>query len=425
MKQAAKKLITKRLTRKLHKLIESHKLTVIAVTGTVGKTSTKVATAQVLEACGYRVGYTDDSYNTEIGLPLSVFGLKVPDRLGNLREWRRIFIEIDRKIEDFPYDVLVQEVAEDDLGLMLPFVKLIKPSIGVVTGVSLAHTAHMQDIGKIISGLQALTRHTGRLICNADFEELLGEGFNPEATYATLKEADFSLLSVKRSAAGTLVAKVNIAGNEVEVKTRYVGRHSIAAMLAAAAVASKLDVAPADIAKGLSAVTPVKGRMNLLPGVHGSTLIDDSYNAASPIGVFAALDTLAEMKGNKIAVLGNMNELGAKSEGAHREVGIAAAKVADLLVVIGPDAEKYLAPSAIEAGMDRSRVKVFHTPYEAGHYLKKKVAKGDVVLVKGSQNKVFAEEVSRILLDPKLNPADVLVRQSDFWKRKKKRAFAQ
>lgn len=424
MKQTAKKLITKRLTRKLRTLLEKHKLTVIAVTGTVGKTSTKVAIAQVLEAGGFKVGYSEDSYNSDIGLPLSVFGLKVPDRLGDVRSWRAIFRKIDAEIENFPYDTLVLEVAEDDLALMKPFVELIKPSIGVVTGVSLAHTVRMDDIGKITHDLKQLTRSIPKLICNADFSEL-NTGFKPVATYATSKSADVSIVNTSRTNSGTLTAKLSIFGEESEVKTQLVGRHSLSALLAAAAVAHELGMDTSIVIKALTTITAVRGRMNLLPGVHESILIDDTYNAASPVGVFAALDTLAEMKGHKIAVLGNMNELGAKSEDAHREVGAAAAKVADVLVVIGPDAEKYLAPAAIEAGMDRSHVKVFHTPYEAGHYLKKKVTKGDVVLVKGSQNKVFAEEVSRILLDPKLKPADVLVRQSDFWKRKKKRAFAQ
>ncbi len=424
MKQTAKKLIIKRLTRKLRTLLEQNKLTIIAVTGTVGKTSTKVAIAQVLEVAGYKVGYTEDSYNSDIGLPLSVFGLKVPDRLGDVRSWRAIFRKIDAQIADFPYDTLVLEVAEDDLRLMKPFVELIKPSIGVVTGVSLAHTVRMGDLGKIIHDLKELMRPIPKLICNTDFSEL-GSGFKSVATYATTQPADVSLTGTTRTRSGKLTVKISIHGETHEVKTRLVGRHSLSALLAASAVAHELGIESATVVRTLAQISAVKGRMNLLPGVHESILIDDSYNAASPVGVFAALDTLAEMKGRRVAVLGNMNELGAKSEDAHREVGAAAAKVADLVVVIGPDAEKYLAPAAIEAGMDRSQVKVFHTPYEAGHYLKKKVTKGDVVLVKGSQNKVFAEEVSRILLDPKLKPADVLVRQSDFWKRKKKRAFAQ
>ncbi len=424
MKQAAKKIITRRLTRKLKLLLSTHKPTVVMVTGTVGKTSTKVAIAQVLEAAGRKVGYTEDSYNSDIGLPLSVFGLKVPDRLGDVRAWRGIFREIDKQIAQFNYDTLVLEVAEDDLELMLPFVELIKPTLGVVTGVSLAHTARMGGLDKILADLKKLTKPVPKLICNADFAELRA-GFKPVATYGTTAKADAMVESAKRATDGKLTAELRLFGSTEVVKTQLVGRHSVSVLLAASVVAHELGVETKVIVSALAKITAVKGRMNLLPAVNEAQLIDDSYNAASPVGVFAALDTLSEFKGRKIAVLGNMNELGTKSEQAHREVGAYAANIADMVVVIGPDAEKYLASAAIDAGMDKSAVKVFHTPYEAGHYLKKKVTKGDVVLVKGSQNKVFSEEVSRILLDPKLDPADVLVRQSDFWKRKKKKAFAQ
>ncbi len=425
MKQIVKKILVRKLTKKVSTLFANRDLVVIAVTGTVGKTSTKVAIATVLQAAGYKVGFTEDSYNSDVGLPLSVFGLKVPDRLSSIRGWRRVLHRMDEMIDDFPYDVLVQEVAEDDLDLMLPFMELIKPRICVVTGVSLAHTARMQDIGKITQDIIRLVGPAKAIICNNDFAELREAALSPVLTYATHEQADVALLGMKRMSSGTLEAEIKITGRTTKVKTQLVGRHNLAALLAAAAVAHQLEVDDAIIAKALTSVPAVKGRMNLLPAVQGARLIDDSYNAASPIGVFAALETLSEMKGRKIAVLGNMNELGAKSEVAHREVGEAAAKIVDMLIVIGPDAEKYLAPAAIEAGMEKSNVKVFRTPYEAGHFLKKKLSKGDTVLVKGSQNKVFSEEVSRIILDKSLRPQDVLVRQSAFWRRKKKKAFAQ
>ncbi len=425
MKQIVKKILVRKLTKRVSTLFNKHDLTVVAVTGTVGKTSAKVAIATVLQAAGYKVGYSEDSYNSDIGLPLSVFGLKVPDRLGNISGWRRILQEMDRMVDDFPYDVLVQEVAEDDLELMLPFMRLIKPKLCVITGVSLAHTARMQDIDKITSDIKTLIEPAQSIICNVDFVELRDASLSPAATYATQTKADVLLVATKRLPAGTLSADIALFGEKAQVKTQLVGRHSISALLAAAAVAHELGVENTQVIKSLGTVSAVKGRMNLLPAVQGARLIDDSYNAASPIGVFAALETLSEMQGRKIAVLGNMNELGAKSEAAHREVGEAAAKIADLIIVIGPDAAKYLAPAAVDAGMDRSSVKVFRTPYEAGHFLKKKIGKGDTVLVKGSQNNVFSEEVSRIILDKSIRPQDVLVRQSSFWRRKKKKAFAQ
>jgi UDP-N-acetylmuramoyl-tripeptide--D-alanyl-D-alanine ligase len=163
--------------------------------------------------------------------------------------------------------------------------------------------------------------------------------------------------------------------------------------------------------------------MNMLKGLNGSKIIDDSYNASLET-VIAGLDTIDQLSGRKIAVLGSMNELGSHSIKSHREVGEKAAKVVDLLVTIGTPAEEHLASSAAQAGLSQEAIKVFRTPYEAGHYLKPIVKKGDIVLVKGSQDGVYSEETARILLDPSIDASAVLVRQSATWKKRKKKAFA-
>ncbi|HET7827881.1 MAG TPA: cyanophycin synthetase, partial [Candidatus Saccharimonadales bacterium] len=161
-------------------------------------------------------------------------------------------------------------------------------------------------------------------------------------------------------------------------------------------------------------------RMQILLCVNGSTIIDDSYNA-SPAAVKLALDYLYEIDSpQKIAVLGNMNELGSFSESAHIEIGkYCDPKQLALVITIGPDANKYLAPSASAMGC---KVHEFDSPYTAGEYLKPILQKGAAVLVKGSQNGVFAEETVKLLL---ANPADVnkLVRQSTDWLKIKQKAF--
>jgi UDP-N-acetylmuramoyl-tripeptide--D-alanyl-D-alanine ligase len=164
--------------------------------------------------------------------------------------------------------------------------------------------------------------------------------------------------------------------------------------------------------------------MRRLPAVNDAVLLDDSYNS-SPAAVKAALDTLQQLPArSRVAVLGSMNELGDFSADLHREIGRYAAKSQlDMLVTVGKVAGQYLAPAAIEAGMDKPKVKIFRTPYEAGHYLKKHVQANDYILVKGSQNGVFTEETSRILLAPGHHPGRELVRQSKAWKRKKKKSF--
>jgi UDP-N-acetylmuramoyl-tripeptide--D-alanyl-D-alanine ligase len=190
--------------------------------------------------------------------------------------------------------------------------------------------------------------------------------------------------------------------------------------LAAWAVAKKLGMSDDAIKKGLENIQPVAGRMQWLAGVNGSTIIDDSYNA-SPDAVKLALEALYETDApQKIAVLGNMNELGDFSKQAHEEIGaLCDPKQLELVVTIGPDANAYLAPAASAQGC---KVHGFDSPYDAGKFLKPIIKKGAVVLVKGSQNKVFAEETIKSLL---ADPADVakLVRQSPDWMKIKKKAF--
>ena len=148
--------------------------------------------------------------------------------------------------------------------------------------------------------------------------------------------------------------------------------------------------------------------------------MDDTYNA-SPISVKAALDAVyAADSPQRIAILGTMNELGAYTQSAHQEVGAYCdpSKLA-MVVTIGSDAQEYLAPAAKDRGCT---VYSFDSPYAAGEFVKKKLKKGALVLAKGSQNRVFAEEALKILLANKADAAD-MVRQSDYWLSIKRQQF--
>jgi UDP-N-acetylmuramoyl-tripeptide--D-alanyl-D-alanine ligase len=161
--------------------------------------------------------------------------------------------------------------------------------------------------------------------------------------------------------------------------------------------------------------------MQILPGIKNSTLIDDTYNS-SPVAVRAALDVLyAGDAPQRIAILGGMNEMGDYSPQAHKEVGAYCdPKKLDWVVTIGPDAKQYLAPAAKEQGC---QVKSFLSPYDAGHFVAGLLKESAVVLAKGSQNRVFAEESLKELL---ANPEDAskLVRQSRHWQDVKAKQFS-
>jgi UDP-N-acetylmuramoyl-tripeptide--D-alanyl-D-alanine ligase len=189
---------------------------------------------------------------------------------------------------------------------------------------------------------------------------------------------------------------------------------------AAAAVGDALGVAKDALVKGIAAIQPAAGRMRPFQGLNGSVLYDDSYNA-SPEAVKASLDTLyASNAPQKIALLGNMNELGSFSPAAHTDIGeyCDPTKLAEV-VTLGPDANTYTAEAARQKGC---KVTQFDSPYAAGHYLASKLQPGTAVLIKGSQNRVFAEEAVKLLL---ADPADAskLVRQSEAWLKQKRRQF--
>ncbi len=423
MKKFAKLVITRALNKKVTKLLESKDIKVITVTGSIGKSSAKVAIGQLLSV-KYRVNYSEDSYNTDIGLPLGIFGLKVPARLWDVKAWNEILRQVDKLSDNYPYEVVVVEVADDERAMMEPIVRKLRPQLGVLTGVAPVHMARMRDMTKITRDSWVLANLADKVIYNADFDELrLEANKSSTALGYGIGHGAVQFEHIKRSQDGYLKAELCAGGQKKVIVTRHIAEVGLYNLLAAASVGLELGMNFAEIARELSNIGPLIGRVNLLAGVKGARLIDDSYNS-SPRAAIAALGILSQFKGRKIAILGSMNELGDYSVEAHTQVGEKAGQVADLLVVVGQEAERYLLPAATHAGLDKGKVKYFRTPYVAGHYVKKIIEPGDVVLIKGSQDKVYTEEATRILLDEKLDPRACLVRQSVSWKRKKKRAFA-
>ncbi len=199
------------------------------------------------------------------------------------------------------------------------------------------------------------------------------------------------------------------------------GEHSIRAAVAAGAVAAKLGMPAEEIARGMARIKAVKGRMNVLRGVNGSIIIDDSYNS-SPLAAMSALRSLYQMSvPQRIAVLGSMNELGAMSEAEHIAIG----KLCDPIelahvITVGADAEKYLAPAARTNGC---HVVSFKSALDAGAYAHKFLEPGGAVLFKGSQGGIYLEEAIKIVLHS-TEEEEQLVRQSPEWLQKKRDFFS-
>lgn len=410
-------LVARRLERQVVKLIQTKKPIVIGVTGSVGKTSTKLAIAQVLGA-KYKVLAHEGNYNSEIGLPLSIFELEVPKRITNPLAWAKIFRQVKKRARHFDYQVMVLEMGADQPGDIQKFMGYIKPDIGIVTEIRAAHLEEFKTVEAILKEKLALAYGSKLALINADspklVESLASIGKKvPVQTYGTHR-GDHRLRVIKRSVDGILV-QVEIAGQRYPFNAQVVAEHSLYALAAAAAVGEIYKLKPKQIVDNLAQIRPTKGRMNPLPGLNGSLILDDSYNS-SPDAALAALATLKQYPGRKIAILGNMNELGSYAETGHRLVGASCTGI-DLLVTIGQSAKDWLASEA-KAGEIHS----FDSPYEAGQYVADLLQKGDTVLVKGSQNGVFAEEATATLL---ADPADKnhLVRQSSQWQKRKIKQF--
>ncbi len=419
IKAIIRRAVAAKLEARVKRLIEIRKPLVVGITGSVGKTTTKLAVAKVLEA-KYKVLAHEGNYNTELGLPLSIFGLEVPTQLGNPVSWLRIFSKIDRRIANYPYDALVLELAADKPGEIGQFMKYLRPDIGIITAIAPAHIEGFKSIEGVLEEKWKLAVGSKKVLLNAEDKRLmLGKGELEAVETYGLNEGDYYLKTLILDEKTGFKGLLKLKNTGVKVETKLVAKHSLYGVVAAAAVGEIAGVSAEQIKTQIEQIAPFAGRMNPLPGKNGSLILDDTYNS-SPQAVIAALDTLYQFKGRKIAVLGNMNELGGFTEEGHRLVGKHSGRV-DLLVTIGRQAEDWIAHEAAKL-IDTDKIKIFLSPYDAGKYLVGELKAGDTVLVKGSQNGVFAEEAVALMLQ---NTADraKLVRQSPTWQKKKRLQF--
>ena len=395
---------------------------VIGITGSVGKTTAKEAIAAVLGALApdSTVFKNRANYNGLYGLPIA---------LGELRPEQRI---------------AVLEMAADHLGEIGRLARIAPPDIAVVTTVEPAHLeafGSLEAIAREKGDLVAALRPSGLAVLNADDPRVLAMAERTSArvvTYGTCVENNHGDTENKNQSEKTpcsprlhglicpdiyatdiLVSRegtsftVNTPAGSRKINIPLLGRHQVYAALAAIAVGLARGVALDTVAARLAEMPRVPGRLNPLPGRRGSLLLDDSYSA-SPAAVEAALETLAALDArHRIAVLGDMLELGDYETAGHERVGQQAARVLDLLVTKGNRARS-IADAARAAGMPADQVIVTYTPEDAARAVLERLAPGDVTLVKGSLA-TRMEQVVRLLMDePHLAP-ELLVRQDAAW----------
>ena len=404
------------LERRVVELRAKHDFTVVAVAGSVGKTSTKLAVARLLEATGKKVQYQEGNYNDRVSVPLVFFGETMPS-LFNIFAWASVLLRMSQQIKQpYQYDAVVVELGTDGPGQLKDFA-YIQPDIIVVSAISPEHMLQFGTLDAVAEEELAAAEYSKKLLVNvADVDLKYLEGLK-YVSYGVDVNADYRATQTGvRGVTGQRLAVSLPDGSELQVETAYSGKQGATIVLAAIAVADILGVEPQQMSLAAASLQPFAGRLQVLEGTNGSTLIDDTYNS-SPLATKAALDVLYQADAKqKIAILGDMNELGDSSADEHRDLGAyCRADELDYVITIGVKSRDDLAPAAEAAGC---RVKSFTSPVEAGKFVRAIIAPGALILAKGSQNGVFAEEAVKQLLK---HPDDTskLVRQSEEWLRKK------
>ncbi|MCK6462901.1 MAG: UDP-N-acetylmuramoyl-tripeptide--D-alanyl-D-alanine ligase [Candidatus Pacebacteria bacterium] len=426
IKKILKKIITSILRKEAKAILKKFNPKIVAVTGTVGKTSTKEAVALALES-SFNVGKSAKSYNSEIGLPLAIIGAK--SGWNSLLSWIKVMAKGAGVIlfaRKYP-EILALEMGVDRPKDMEHAVSWVRPDVAVVTAVGDApvHVEYFQDAKELIKEklkLALATKENGTVILNADDETLASfsgkmKNKTKTLTFGFSPEADIRASNYKMTFEG-VTFKIESEGSIIPARLNGLfGQHNVYAALAAFAAAVSLGVNPVKAAEAVSKMKPVPGRLNLLEGINGSYIFDDTYNS-SPLALAAALEVMSEIKAKrKIAVFGPMMELGQYSEEEHRKAGAYASKSGiDVIFIVGEKA-KFIAEGALEKGFDAGKIFEFPDSAEAGEALKCILEKGDFVLVKGSQSARMEKTVEKIMANPELKE-ELLVRQEKEWQKR-------
>ena len=342
-----------------------HDVRVVGITGSVGKTTTKELTAAVLER-RYVTLKSEASYNNEIGLPLALMHLT------------------DR------HERAVLEMGMYDVGEISDLARIARPHVGVVTIIGPVHLGRAKTLDRIVKAKTELVEALppgpeGVAILNHDDERVRGMAGATEARvfyYGLSPKADLWADHIEGLGLQGIHFQLHYGDETLHVKIPLLGRHSVHTALRAAAVGLVEGLTWQEIIEGLRGPS-AQLRLVAVPGPRGSTILDDTYNA-SPASTIAALNLLDELGGRKIAVLGDMLELGDYEWEGHEKVGMRALEVADVLITVGPRG-RIIGETAVRWGMPVDRVTIVEDNAAAIALLEQMVTGDDVVLVKGSR----------------------------------------
>jgi UDP-N-acetylmuramoyl-tripeptide--D-alanyl-D-alanine ligase len=427
MKSIFKKIIFTILQCEARIILKKYKPKIIAVTGSVGKTSTKDAIFSVMSS-SFHIRKSEKSFNSDIGIPLTILGCQTG--WNDPIIWtKNIIIGFDMILFTKKYpDWLVLEVGADRPDDIKKITKWVKPDVVVVTAFAKVpvHVEFFAGREAIIREKQYLVealKHDGVLVVNGDDDDAMRmkeKSKNISLIYGTDDLADLIAseyqFHYENGSLDGITFKVSYQENSIPIVIKgSLGMQNVYSALAAIAVglSQKINIIKAGEAL-LNHKTP-NGRMRIIPGMKNTTIIDDTYNS-SPVALTSALQTLKmiQTKGRKIAILGDMMELGKHSVEEHYEAGKLVAQSADILFTIGIRSRK-IAEGALDGQMDEKNIFQCDDSVEAEKLVREMLREGDIILAKGSQSMRVERVVKGIMADPN-TAKDFLIRQEDEWK---------
>jgi UDP-N-acetylmuramoyl-tripeptide--D-alanyl-D-alanine ligase len=426
IKETLKNIVISILTLEARFFLSRCKPKIVAITGSVGKTTAKDAIAIVL-AKSFSVRKSEKSFNSEFGVPLAILGLQ--SGWSSFLWWLAILVRGCFRAWSTSAcpEWIVLEVGTDAPGDIEKIARWIKPDIVVLTAFPAVpvHVEFFSSPSAVIAEKMNLVRslkQDGTLILNADNEKVLREtqsspsnkllyGFAPNAT---VRAKGFRYLTHHGTTRGVSATITKDTESVTLQLLGVAGKQHILSCLAGVTVGVSLGIPVAKAVEAYSSYTPPSGRMRLVEGIKNSLILDDSYNS-SPVALEEALNTLRDMpkQGRKIVILGDMLELGNYSINEHRKAGEYVAGIADFVLTVG--VRSYATQKVVLAkGISEDNAKHFDEARLAGKYVEQMIERGDVVLIKGSQSMRMERAVKEIMAHPE-NAKDLLVRQEDEW----------
>lgn len=402
---------------------------IIGITGNVGKTSAKEAIAAVLHGNGKNIRVAAGNLNNELGFALTILGdwdREYYEQGSSISLWLKVLwagltgLIIRRNLAE----ILLMEYGADRPGDIKRLTTLFKPHISVVTalGDTPVHVEFFNNVEAVAeekANLVKILLTTDYAVLNNDDARVLNMKSKTKAnvlTYGfkenpTVRISDFNYTKSNEGKLAGVAFKINKA-LDFEAVNIYgsLGKSQAYAAAAAAAVGTILGMDLPKIGEALLRYKGSNGRLKIISGISDSTIIDDTYNA-SPSSTQLALETLRELPAlRKIAVLGNMLELGRHAVESHRNVGLITASRADILVCVGSLA-KFIAETS---KIPKDKIFIFNTSDEAKSAVRSLIRERDLILVKGSQGMRMEKIVAEIMAEPE-NKKELLVRQSKKW----------